>query len=69
MELPKDFISKYQRLLATEAEEFLAAFDGPVEKGFRLNPLKENYQAVAYSLAKKAPHVKPVIMVKLVAEV
>ncbi|GET18152.1 RNA methyltransferase [Lactobacillus agilis] len=58
MELPKDFISKYQRLLATEAEEFLAAFDGPVEKGFRLNPLKENYQAVAYSLAKKAPHVK-----------
>ncbi|MCI5761648.1 MAG: hypothetical protein MR028_04375, partial [Ligilactobacillus agilis] len=43
MELPKDFISKYQRLLATEAEEFLAAFDGPVEKGFRLNPLKENY--------------------------
>lgn len=44
MNLPKDFISKYQTLLGAEATDFLAAFDAPVKKGYRINPLKEHQQ-------------------------
>ncbi|KLD57283.1 hypothetical protein WP50_34990 [Lactiplantibacillus plantarum] len=40
MQLPAEFIQKYQRLLGDQAPAFLAAFDGPVEKGFRINPNK-----------------------------
>lgn len=40
MQLPAEFIQKYQRLLGDQAPAFLAAFDGPVEKGFRVNPNK-----------------------------
>lgn len=40
MQLPVEFINKYKQLLGNEAAEFLASFDQPVEKGFRINPLK-----------------------------
>lgn len=57
MALPADFISKYEELMGAEAKDFLAALNGEVAKGFRLNPLKENYEAVDYDLTNKAPHV------------
>lgn len=40
MKLPAAFITKYQQLLGDEADAFFAAFDEPVEKGFRINPNK-----------------------------
>ncbi|VDG19751.1 RNA methyltransferase [Lactobacillus sp.] [Lactiplantibacillus mudanjiangensis] len=40
MKLPAAFITKYQQLLGDEADAFFAAFDEPVEKGFRVNPNK-----------------------------
>ncbi|AEV95294.1 RsmB/NOP family class I SAM-dependent RNA methyltransferase [Pediococcus claussenii] len=40
MNLPDDFIKKYQKLLGSDATEFLNSFSQPVEKGFRINPLK-----------------------------
>jgi len=40
--LPEDFISKYTRLLGNESIDFFKAFDGPVQKAYRINPLKAN---------------------------
>ncbi|MFC6182042.1 RsmF rRNA methyltransferase first C-terminal domain-containing protein [Lactiplantibacillus daowaiensis] len=40
MKLPAAFITKYQNLLGDQAAAFFAAFDEPVEKGFRINPNK-----------------------------
>lgn len=40
MQLPVDFKKKYEKLLGDQAEAFLASFDNPVQKGFRINPLK-----------------------------
>lgn len=40
MQLPAEFITKYQRLLGDEAPAFLASFDQPSQSGFRVNPLK-----------------------------
>lgn len=51
MSLPVEFIEKYQNLLGEEeSSKFFAAIDGASKKGFRLNPLKNNYQKVHYSL-------------------
>ncbi|WP_282709013.1 RsmB/NOP family class I SAM-dependent RNA methyltransferase [Ligilactobacillus sp. Marseille-Q7487] len=59
MQLPSEFINKYQNLLGTaEAEEFLASFTGKVQKGFRLNPLKEDFTNVRYSLKEPVEYVK-----------
>lgn len=41
MNLPADFITKYQNLLGDEAEDFLNSFDQPSNSGFRINPLKD----------------------------
>lgn len=46
MELPVAFIEKYTALLKEEAPSFFAAFDAPVKKAYRINPLKEN-QAIS----------------------
>lgn len=51
MKLPQEFIDKYRDLLADEAEDFLASFDQPSEKGFRINPLKSQPKNVQYSLS------------------
>ncbi len=41
MELPQDFINKYQGILGNEAQPFFASFDETAISGFRTNPLKE----------------------------
>ena len=52
MSLPVEFIKKYQNLLGEEeSNKFFAAIDSSSKKGFRLNPLKNNYHDVQYSLA------------------
>lgn len=40
MNLPADFILKYQKLLPNQAVDFLASFNQPPTAGFRINPLK-----------------------------
>ena len=50
MNLPDEFIEKYTKLLGDEAEFFFESFDTEPQKGFRLNPLKSNYQNVALNL-------------------
>ena len=40
--LPEKFIEKYTRLLGTEAPNFFKTFDEPIQKGYRINPLKAN---------------------------
>ena len=44
--LPEDFISKYTRLLGNESTEFFKEFEGPVQKAYRINPLKANMNLV-----------------------
>lgn len=55
MDLPKDFIEKYQNLLGDEAEDFLASLDEKSVIGFRLNPLKRHYKDVDYDLTASVP--------------
>jgi len=38
--LPDGFENKYRQLLGAEADEFIASFEQPVIKAFRVNPLK-----------------------------
>ncbi|MCM0583365.1 RsmF rRNA methyltransferase first C-terminal domain-containing protein [Weissella diestrammenae] len=38
--LPTAFIEKYQKLLGSEADDFIASFQHPITKAFRINPLK-----------------------------
>ena len=53
LNLPADFIEKYTQLLGTkEAKQFFESFDDEAQKGFRLNPLKENYQTVNLDLTQ-----------------
>jgi len=40
--LPADFITKYQRLLGDEADDFFASFDQPSTTGYRVNPSHRN---------------------------
>jgi len=40
--LPEDFINKYNRLLGEEADNFFKSFSKPVQKAYRINPLKDN---------------------------
>lgn len=43
MNLPTDFITKYQDLLGDiESTHFFDSFESPVEKGFRINPAKRD---------------------------
>ena len=55
MDLPKEFIEKYQKLLGDEAEAFLASLDEKSVIGFRLNPLKRHYKDVDYDLTASVP--------------
>ena len=36
--LPPEFLTRMQRLLGSEYEPFLAAYDRPLQKGLRLGP-------------------------------
>ncbi|MFD1672211.1 RsmB/NOP family class I SAM-dependent RNA methyltransferase [Agrilactobacillus yilanensis] len=59
MNLPKDFINKYQALLGQpEAAQFLASFDQPVEKGFRINPMKADLVTPLVPTAEPIAYVK-----------
>ncbi|KIS04002.1 RsmF rRNA methyltransferase first C-terminal domain-containing protein [Paucilactobacillus wasatchensis] len=42
MELPTEFIQKYQQLLGSESTDFLASFQQPSLNGYRINPLKQD---------------------------
>ena len=65
MSLPVEFIKKYQNLLGEEeSNKFFAAIDSSSKKGFRLNPLKNNYHDVQYSLADPLNLLVMVIMVE-----
>ncbi|MCQ2557205.1 MAG: RsmF rRNA methyltransferase first C-terminal domain-containing protein [Ligilactobacillus sp.] len=58
VKLPSEYQEKYLKLLGpVEGQKFLDSIDAKVQKGFRLNPLKANYQEVAYDLSKPTPHV------------
>lgn len=57
MQLPDDFITKYHTLLKQDAIAFLDSLNGDVQKGFRLNPLKPNYQDVQLPLDKPVEYV------------
>ncbi|GBG95091.1 23S rRNA methyltransferase [Ligilactobacillus salitolerans] len=58
MNLPQDFINKYEKLLGTEAADFLASFDDPTQKGFRINPLKNEPKQLEYSLNQPVAYTK-----------
>lgn len=57
MKLPEDFKKKYQALLGDQATAFFESLSGEVQKGFRLNPLKDNYKKVANSLDEPVEYV------------
>ncbi|KRL04218.1 RsmB/NOP family class I SAM-dependent RNA methyltransferase [Liquorilactobacillus oeni] len=57
MQLPKEFIEKYQKILGNEAEEFFQSLNDEPVKAFRLNPLKEEAKRVSYSLKDPVPYV------------
>lgn len=40
MELPSEFVSKFKRLLAEEAESFFDTYNQNKKSGLRINPLK-----------------------------
>lgn len=42
MQLPQDFIDKYNHLLGSEAQAFFESFEQDPISGFRTNPLKES---------------------------
>ena len=47
MSLPIEFVEKYKKLLGEEeSSKFFTAINSPSKKGFRLNPLKNNYQDI-----------------------
>lgn len=54
-ELPKDYQTKYRQLMGDDADEFFAAFDQPVVKAFRVNPLKANQQLYDTSINGQVP--------------
>ncbi len=57
MKLPEDFKKKYQALLGAQAPAFFESLSGEVQKGFRLNPLKDNYKKVTNSLDEPVEYV------------
>lgn len=56
MKLPAEFITKYEKLLGTAAPAFFAAFDGSVEKGFRVNPMKPTTPAMRQKMTAAIPY-------------
>lgn len=58
MQLPAEFVAKYQQLLGDEAAEFLATFDQPSYSGFRVNTLKPGEPTTTLEQATgKVPYV------------
>ena len=57
MNLPSEFISKYQRLMGPEAAAFLASFDEDSQGGFRVNPLKAKPEETIATVTGKVEYV------------
>lgn len=57
MNLPTEFVKKYQHLLGDEAPAFLATFDQPSQSGFRVNPLKTTPEETLKTATGKIPYV------------
>lgn len=58
MQLPDEFVKKYQGLMGDEAGAFLASFDQPSHSGFRINPLKNDVPTATVEKASgKVPYV------------
>lgn len=57
IQLPADFIQKYQQLLKNQAAEFLASFNNEATAGFRLNPLKVQAQYVDEDCSQPIAHI------------
>lgn len=58
MNLPHDFITKYEKLLGTEAPAFFASFDQPSLSGYRINTTKPGTVInSAYAAAPQVPYV------------
>lgn len=61
MELPKDFIIKFQQLLQSEAEPFFHTYEQEKKSGLRINPLKisvEKWLEITPFPLEKIPFVK-----------
>ncbi|CAH1850045.1 RsmF rRNA methyltransferase first C-terminal domain-containing protein [Convivina intestini] len=56
MPLPEAFIQKYENLLGADAPAFFASFNQPVQKGYRLNPLKDLTSFLSQSSDPKLPY-------------
>ncbi len=52
VDLSNDFKEKYRNLMGDRAEKLFTAIQTDSQEAFRLNPLKDNYQNVSYSLDK-----------------
>lgn len=50
IQLPKEFIDKYSRLLGSESQAFFESFEESAIAAFRTNPLKESQQAFSDSI-------------------
>ncbi|UQS83556.1 RsmB/NOP family class I SAM-dependent RNA methyltransferase [Bombilactobacillus thymidiniphilus] len=57
MQLPTEFVEKYQTLMGDKAPDFLASFDLPATHGFRLNPQKVQATLIQESLEREVPGV------------
>lgn len=55
VELPQAFKLKYQALLGDEYTDFIAAFEQPIAKAFRINPLKASAVLYDTSITGKVP--------------
>ena len=61
MKLPEDFKKKYHALLGDQAPAFFESLSGEVQKGFRLNPLKDNYKKLLIHWTNRLNMLRPVM--------
>ncbi len=57
LQLPKDFIEKYKKLLENEAQSFFDSLNEDTQKAFRINSLKLNYKDISMSLGEPIPFI------------
>lgn len=57
MQLPAGYVTKYQKLMGSKVDSFLASFQKPALSGFRINPLKA-HPATEENLSRPIPWAK-----------
>lgn len=57
LNLPQEFINKYQNLLGDEASEFFESLNEDAQKGFRVNSLKFKNQDLGLDLSHQIPFI------------